>query len=58
MPSLKANLPYSQFLRVRQICSKEEDFTKHTEDMYKRFVERGYSKTILDKCLEKAKGTN
>ncbi len=56
--TLKANLPYSQFLRVRRICREEEDFTKHTEDMYQCFVERGHSKTMLDKCLEKAKGTN
>ncbi len=39
--SCQATLPYSQFLRVRQICNEEEDFTKHAEDMYQRFVERG-----------------
>ncbi len=47
VPSLKANLPYSQFLRVRRICSEKEDFPKHAEDMYQRFVERGYSKSYF-----------
>ena len=32
-PHCKRSLPYSQFLRLRRICSREEDFTKHAKNM-------------------------
>ena len=51
--SLKQGLPYSQFLRVRRICSDDQDFQIETDKMYRQFLARGYSKDILDGALYK-----
>ena len=54
-PHCKRSLPYSQFLRLRRICSREEDFTKHAKNMKSHFIGRGYPEQILDDSLEKVK---
>lgn len=54
----KKGLPYSQFLRIRRICLKDEDF--HTESLKMRndFIKRGYPKQCLDDALARAKATS
>ena len=51
------SLPYSQFLRIRRICTKEADYLKHTNEIKSHFIRRGYPSKLLNKsiqtCLEK-----
>ena len=54
-PHCKRSLPYSQFLRLRRICSREEDFTTHAQNMTLHFIGRGYPEKILNESLEKVK---
>ncbi len=50
----KNSIPYSQLLRVRRICSEEEEFEKHARKMVLDFQLRGYPTTILQKAYDKA----
>ena len=43
----KKSLPYSQLLRVRRICSKNENFIKHLCNLVKHFKRRGYPHRYL-----------
>ena len=36
--SLKKSIPYSQALRIKRICSTFEEYSKHFQDLIKRFV--------------------
>jgi len=49
----KTGLPYSQFLRIKRICSREVDFIQHSDKLYKSFVQRGYPRKILDTAILK-----
>ena len=48
-----SSLPYSQFLRLKRICTKDEHYKKHSKTMKKHFIEKGYPKTILNKAIDK-----
>ena len=48
----KDNIPFSQFLRFRRNCSKEEDF--HRESLHMTFNNRGYTAHIVHKAPERA----
>ena len=48
------NIPYSQFIRLRRLCSEEETFKKRCEEMSAFFKKRGYKQTDLDKTMERA----
>ena len=48
---LKKGLPYSQFLRLKRICSNDSDFEEKAGEMYKRFLARSYPKSWLDTAL-------
>ena len=45
---LKNCIIYSQTLRLSSICTYEEVFDKHALNMKSWFLERGYSKQIID----------
>lgn len=47
-PALKRGLPYSQFLRVRRICSTDAAFEGQAEELYNRFLAKGYDKKTLN----------
>ena len=47
-------LPYSQFLRVRRICTREEDFVRHCENLRSHFIRRGYPTRLLDSAIARA----
>ncbi len=49
------SLPYSQTLRLKRICTKDEDFIKHTDDMRNYFARQGYSEKMFDESLAKVK---
>ena len=46
----KDSIPYSQFLRVRRICSKIDDFDKHVINMSKHFLRRLYPIELLEEA--------
>ena len=43
----KKSLPYSQFLRLKRICTKEKDFIHHSQMISFHFVRRGYPKRLI-----------
>ena len=47
-------IPYSQFLRVRRICTREEDFIRHCENLRTHFIRRGYPTRLLDSAIARA----
>ena len=51
----KRSIVYSQALRVTGICSFEEDFERHRNQLKLWFLTRGYSKGLIDKDVEKVK---
>ncbi len=53
----KCSLPYSQFLRVRRICSRLEDFKRHCIELKYHFLRRGYKCADLDEAYKKALDT-
>ena len=51
--SCKNSIPYSQFLRVRRICSEFEDYKVKVKTMFQHFVNRGYPKRVLHRAKDK-----
>ena len=49
------NIPYSQMLRLRRLCSSEEVFEKRIFDMTKQFKARGYSHACIAKAADRAR---
>ena len=41
--------PYGQFLRIRRICTKNEDFITHGLEMMQHYLNRGYPLKSLKK---------
>ena len=56
--SLKKCLPYSQALRIKRICSTFEEYWKHSQDLIKRFVEKGYKNSTVRKQIERVDHLN
>ena len=50
----KRSIPFSQFLRLRRICSEDEDFQTKSLEMRNFFVQRGYPTSLLDTAFSKA----
>lgn len=50
---LKQGLPYSQFLKIRRICSNRTDFDIESRKLYDQFLARGYKRQWMDLALEK-----
>ena len=50
----KRSIPFSQFLRLRRLCSEDEDFHTKSLEMRNFFVQRGYPTPLLDTALTKA----
>ena len=53
----KNNVPYSQFLRIRRLCSQHSDFIKHGAELTKHLLDRHYPRHIVDKAFQKVKST-
>ena len=51
--SLKKSFPYSQALRIKRICSTFEEYRKHSQDLIKRFAEKGYNESTVRKQIER-----
>ena len=50
----KQSIPFSQFLRLRRLCSEDEDFQSKSLEMREFFVQRGYPISLLDTAFSKA----
>ena len=50
----KQSIPYSQFLRLRRLCSDVNDFETKSSETRTFFVERGYPTHLLDFAIQKA----
>ena len=52
--STKKSLPYSQALRIKRICTLDNDFRTATEALKEQFKARGYKDTQVNDCIQKA----
>ena len=43
---VKDSIPYSQFLRLRRLCSDDSDFSSKSEEMCQFFEKRGYPVSV------------
>jgi hypothetical protein len=50
----KRSIPSSQFLRLRRICSEDEEFQAKCLELSHVFVQRGYPTSLLDSAFSKA----
>ena len=53
--SLVNSIPYSQYLRIRRNCSRDEDFRIHSTNLYHRLKQRGYSHRCLKRAYNRVK---
>jgi hypothetical protein len=51
----KDSIPFSQFLRVRRICSLTTDFEQHILTFMMHFLRRGYPMPLLEKAAQMAR---
>ena len=54
-PSTKNSIPFSQFLRLRRLCSIDDDFEAKAEEMTDFFLQRHYPQHIVNNALENVK---
>ena len=54
----RLNSIYSQFLRLRRLCSDDSDFNSRCGKMSNFFSERGYPDSILSKALNRVQNVN
>ena len=52
-PHCKNSLPYSQLLRLKRICTKEEDLVTHARKLNGDFIKRGYPQKLLQNSMKK-----
>jgi len=48
------SIPCSQSLRLRRICSRDEDYHKRTGELRTQLIARGYKADSMDQQIEKA----
>ena len=52
--SCKSSIPYNQFLRLRKICSENDDFESEANKMETFFGARGYPNDLIRRGRERA----
>ncbi len=52
---MKESIPYSQFLRIRRICTELSEFDKSAAMIAKHFLRRGYPQALVEESLIKAR---
>ena len=50
---VKNSIPYSQFLRIRRLCSDDSDFSNKSKEMCQFFEKRGYPASVIQAALNK-----
>ena len=53
--SLKHSIPFAQALRIRQICTTQDDFNKNWNFLEAKHKERRYKETEIKESLTKAR---
>ena len=53
--SLKKSIPYSQTLRIRQICSTFQEYHSHARKLIEQFVNKGYKKDVVIQQIQKVR---
>ncbi|KAK7114567.1 hypothetical protein V1264_000611 [Littorina saxatilis] len=51
----RESIPYSQFLRLRRLCSTEEEFDQQAQRMVSFMKNRGYPDNIVTEAMSRAK---
>ena len=51
----KKSIAYSQALRIRRICNRDEDFEKEINHLINKLVERGYSRHQIESSINKVR---
>ena len=51
---VKNSIPYSQFLRLRRLCSEDSDFSLKSEEMCEFFDKRGYPASVVEASHHRA----
>ena len=54
----KKGIPYSQALRMRRICSEDDDFHKRCEDLHGWLLNRGFNNRMVTDQIERAKNSD
>ncbi|XP_060556022.1 uncharacterized protein LOC132716717 [Ruditapes philippinarum] len=54
----KASIPYSQAVRIRRICSTDEQFEICTKQLTENLIARGYPRKLIYEAIKKAKITD
>ena len=55
---VKNSIPYSQFLRLRRLCSDDTDFSEKAEEMCQFFKTRGYSHPVIHNSKHRAQSVH
>ena len=50
----KKAIPYSQFLRVRRICSNDDDFVTHSRELARHFLRADYPADVVQQAFVRA----
>ena len=50
----KSAHPYSQVLRLKRICSTTGEYEKHTDNLKKQLLKKGYPETMVNEEIQKA----
>lgn len=51
---LKANIPYWQFLRIKQNATDPSEFRSFSQKLYHQFLRRGYLDGIVASAIKRA----
>ena len=51
--SLQKSIPYSQALRIRQICSTFQEYHSHSRKLIEQFVNKGYKRDVVTQQIQK-----
>ena len=51
---VKNSIPYSQFLRLRRLCSDDSDFSNKSKEMCQFFKKRGYPASVIQAAHHRA----
>ena len=50
---LEESIPYSQVLRIKRICSLQQQLLSHTAKMINQFQQHGYNRSLIEQQIDK-----
>ena len=51
---LKDSIPYSQALRIKRLCSSQQEFLHQATKMINQFKKCGYNRSLIEQQIDKA----